>query len=85
MPQCNQRENTGVYHAARRSRRAQQPAMPVIGFLTSGTPAGLEYLTAAFRQGLGEAGLGPWVKSIMAKGDAHTADLDVGYSPAGTR
>src|SRR6266446_656181 len=30
--------------------------MPVIGFLNSGTPAGLAYLTAAFRQGLNEAG-----------------------------
>src|SRR5260370_19059017 len=30
--------------------------MPVIGFLSSGTPAGLAHLTAAFRQGLNEAG-----------------------------
>ncbi len=36
--------------------RAQQPAMPVIGFLSSGTPAGLAYLTDGFRQGLSEAG-----------------------------
>ena len=36
--------------------RAQQPAMPVIGLLNSGTPAGLAHLTAAFRQGLNEAG-----------------------------
>jgi putative tryptophan/tyrosine transport system substrate-binding protein len=36
--------------------RAQQPALPVIGFLSGGTPAGLAYLAAAFRQGLGEAG-----------------------------
>jgi ABC transporter substrate binding protein len=36
--------------------RAQQPAVPVVGFLNSGTPAGLAYLTAAFRQGLSEAG-----------------------------
>jgi putative tryptophan/tyrosine transport system substrate-binding protein len=35
--------------------RAQQP-MPVVGFLNGGTPAGLAYLTAAFRQGLNEAG-----------------------------
>jgi putative ABC transport system substrate-binding protein len=35
--------------------RAQQ-AMPVIGFLSGGTPEGLTYLTAAFRQGLNEAG-----------------------------
>jgi putative ABC transport system substrate-binding protein len=36
--------------------RAQQPAMPVIGFLTSGLPADLAPLVAAFRQGLNEAG-----------------------------
>jgi putative tryptophan/tyrosine transport system substrate-binding protein len=36
--------------------QAQPPAMPVIGFLSSGMSTGLEYLTAAFRQGLGEAG-----------------------------
>src|SRR5260370_13975159 len=30
--------------------------MPVIGFLNSGTPAGLAHLTAAFRHGLNEAG-----------------------------
>jgi putative tryptophan/tyrosine transport system substrate-binding protein len=36
--------------------RAQQREMPVIGFLSSGTPAGLAYLTAAFRQGLNESG-----------------------------
>ena len=36
--------------------RAQQPAMPVIGLLNSATPAGLAHLTAAFRQGLNEAG-----------------------------
>ena len=36
--------------------RSQQAGMPVIGFLNSGTPAGLTYLTDAFRQGLSEAG-----------------------------
>jgi putative ABC transport system substrate-binding protein len=36
--------------------RAQQAVLPVVGFLNSGTPAGLAYLTAAFRQGLNEAG-----------------------------
>jgi putative ABC transport system substrate-binding protein len=36
--------------------RAQQPAMPVVGFLSSGTPEGLAHLTSAFRQGLNEAG-----------------------------
>ena len=36
--------------------RAQQPAMPVIGFLRSTTAAGSVHLVAAFRQGLNEAG-----------------------------
>ena len=36
--------------------RAQQPAMPVIGFLRSGTLADVPHLVSAFRQGLKEAG-----------------------------
>ena len=36
--------------------RAQQSAMPVVGFLSSGTPEGLAHLTSAFREGLNEAG-----------------------------
>src|SRR5262245_48173591 len=36
--------------------RAQQPAMPVIGFLNSGSPQTRAHLTAALRQGLGEFG-----------------------------
>jgi putative tryptophan/tyrosine transport system substrate-binding protein len=35
--------------------RAQQPVMPVIGFLGSRSPADSAYLVAAFRKGLGEA------------------------------
>jgi putative tryptophan/tyrosine transport system substrate-binding protein len=36
--------------------RAQQPTMPVIGFLGTGTPADWTQFVAAFRQGLGEVG-----------------------------
>ena len=36
--------------------RAQQPKMPVIGFLSSGYPAADAYLVNAFRQGLKEIG-----------------------------
>jgi putative ABC transport system substrate-binding protein len=36
--------------------QAQQPAMPVIGFLRSSAAAGSVHLVAAFRQGLNEAG-----------------------------
>jgi putative ABC transport system substrate-binding protein len=36
--------------------RAQQPAMPVIGFLRSTPSAPFEHFTAAFRQGLKDAG-----------------------------
>jgi putative ABC transport system substrate-binding protein len=36
--------------------RAQQPAMPLVGWLHSETPSGYAPMVAAFRQGLSEAG-----------------------------
>ncbi len=36
--------------------RAQQPAMPVIGYLSSGSPQGFATRLAAFRRGLEEIG-----------------------------
>ena len=39
-----------------RAARAQQSAMPVIGFLRSSPAAPFQHLTTAFRQGLNEAG-----------------------------
>jgi putative ABC transport system substrate-binding protein len=38
------------------SARAQQPTLPVIGFLSSGSPGPFGHFVNAFRQGLGEAG-----------------------------
>src|SRR5262245_34753165 len=38
------------------SARAQQPAMPVVGFLSPVTPEAIRNRLAAFRQGLAEAG-----------------------------
>src|SRR5262249_54276320 len=36
--------------------RAQQPQMPVVGFLPAGTPSAFASLVTAFREGLGTAG-----------------------------
>ena len=36
--------------------RAQQPAMPVIGFLAAGSPSDVNLVSAFFRQGLTEGG-----------------------------
>src|SRR5262249_52001122 len=56
-------ETPRVHHAAGGTvaalplaTRAQQPVMPVIGFLSSGSPNAFAHLVAAFRQGLGETG-----------------------------
>ena len=36
--------------------RAQQPGMPVVGYLANSTPSGFAHFVAAFRQGLAELG-----------------------------
>jgi hypothetical protein len=36
--------------------RAQQPRLPVVGFLNSGSPGAFGHFVSAFRQGLGEVG-----------------------------
>jgi putative tryptophan/tyrosine transport system substrate-binding protein len=41
---------------AARALRAQQKAMPVIGYLSSSSPGTVAPLVAAFQEGLGEAG-----------------------------
>jgi putative ABC transport system substrate-binding protein len=38
------------------SARAQQPAMPVIGFVSAGSPQGYEGVFAGFLKGLDETG-----------------------------
>jgi putative tryptophan/tyrosine transport system substrate-binding protein len=46
----------GVAAAWPLAARAQQPAMPVVGYFTLGAPEQSASYVAAFRKGLGEAG-----------------------------
>src|SRR5215472_866564 len=46
----------GVAAAWPLAARAQQPAMPTVGFLGLGSPRPMERMVAAFRQGLAKAG-----------------------------
>src|SRR5262245_20419795 len=74
----------GAVASAPLAARAQLRAMPVLGFLSSGTRTGLEHLMAAFRQGLGEAGFVEgsnvaieyhWANGQYARLPAMAADL----------
>jgi putative tryptophan/tyrosine transport system substrate-binding protein len=61
-------------HAA----RAQQPAMPVIGFLRSTPAIGFGYIVDAFRQGLNDAG---FVESKNVAIEYHWADNQLDQLP----
>jgi hypothetical protein len=59
-----------------RSRRAQQSAMPVIGFLASASPGGWADRLRALRQGLSEAGYVEHRNVAIAWGKASNAQND---------
>src|SRR5262245_58489259 len=59
--------------------RAQQPAMPIVGFLHPGSPAMSKYIVAAFRKGLAEAG---YVEGRNVSIEFRWANNQLGQLPA---
>src|SRR6516225_9980972 len=59
--------------------RAQQPNLPVIGFLNGGSPSTIGHVVAAFRQGLGQAG---YVEHRNVRIEYRWAEGQVGRLPA---
>src|SRR5205823_13747501 len=56
----------GVAAAWPLAPRAQQAAMPVVGFVSSRSPGESAHLVAAFRRGLGEAGFVEGQNTVIA-------------------
>ena len=57
--------------------RAQQPAMPVIGFLHQGSPEAYAKFAAGFRKGLAEAGM--WTGVTLSSNIAGRTAKAIGY------
>jgi len=70
--------STAAAAALPRAARAQRPAMPAIGYLSSESPSADAVRTAGFRKGLGEAG---FVEGQNVAFEYRSADGDYGRLP----